>query len=319
MLSLLTSLQPNFAVVEHVMAEAIATDEPRVAQLLQDLGEFHGKMLRPALHILMARCVGEVSPVHHRIGAGLEMVHTATLIHDDMIDEGDVRRGRPTPHVRFGTSTAVLLGDFFYTRAFNLIAELEDPWVMRQLTRTTNVICEGELNQMCARRDLSLTEAEYDRIIYAKTAVLCETACRLGAIDGDERQRAAAGAYGRLCGMAFQIVDDCLDLSGEPQKVGKTLATDIERGRLTLPFLRLLQLADPADRPRIGERLLSVNSTADVDDLRDLVVEGGGVASALETAREQVREARRQLDSLPPGPARNDLADLADFIVDREF
>ena len=319
MLHLLSAFKENFAIVEHVMAEALATSEPRVRDLLEDLGSFHGKMLRPALVILVARAVGELLPVHHRLGAALEMIHTATLIHDDMIDEGETRRGQPTAHVRYGTSTAVLLGDFFYTHAFHLVASLDDLWVMKHLTRTTNVICEGELNQMCARRDLALSEDEYHRIIYAKTAALCETACAMGAIEGDERVRAAAAEYGRQIGIAFQIVDDCLDLSGDPEKVGKTLATDIERGRLTLPFIRMLAEADPSERQALGERLLSVHSEADVEAVKQLVIERGGVASAMASAKEHVAKALTQLDGLPEGEGRDRLAALAEFIVAREF
>jgi len=213
----------------------------------------------------------------------------------------------------------VLLGDFFYTHAFHLVADMGDAWIMRKLTQTTNVICEGELNQMCARRDVTLSEDEYNRIIHAKTAALCETACELGAVEGDERQRAAAAAYGRLCGMAFQIADDCLDLSGDPRKVGKTLSTDIERGRLTLPFLRILATAEGDERRQLGERLLDVRDAEDVDAVRRLVVERGGVESALATARDYVREAQRQLHGLPDNEQRADLHDLAEFIVTRDF
>lgn len=319
MQDLLAELHEQFALVESMMSEALATSEPRVRELLEDLGGFHGKMLRPALVILVARSLGSVEDVHYRLGAALEMVHTATLIHDDMIDEGEVRRGRPTPHVRFGNATAVLLGDFFYTHAFHLIAELGDPWVMRELTRTTNVVCEGELNQMCAHGDLALSEAEYERIIYAKTAALCETACALGAVSASDAQRDAAAAYGRLCGLAFQIVDDCLDFSGDPRKVGKTLATDIERGRLTLPVLRLLATTPAAERDALGARLLAVTSEADVAEVRRLAVEGGGVRSALDTARSYVARAQDHLAAFPEGAGRDQLRQLADFIVAREF
>ncbi|HTM18995.1 MAG TPA: polyprenyl synthetase family protein, partial [Kofleriaceae bacterium] len=222
------------------MAKALASNEPRVNGLIESLGGFHGKMLRPSVVLLMAQAVGEVRREHHRLGAALEMIHTATLIHDDMIDEADTRRGKPTAHVAHGTSIAVLLGDYFYTHAFSLVSDLEQPWVMERLTRTTNVICRGELHQMIARRDVGLSEPEYDRIIYAKTAALTELAGELGALTASREIRSAAAAYGRCCGMAFQIVDDCLDFTGDAQKVGKTLATDIERGRLTLPILRLL-------------------------------------------------------------------------------
>lgn len=320
MLALLSSLSDDLAAVGAQMTRALATSEPRVAQLLEELGEFHGKMLRPALVLLVARALGGVAEEHRLLGAALEMIHTATLIHDDLIDEGEQRRGLPTAHVRFGTSTAVLLGDFFYTRAFDLVARQAQPDKFQRLTSTTNIICEGELHQMCARRDLTLSEAEYDRIIHAKTAALCATACWFGASAGSAEQQSASAEFGRRCGMAFQIVDDCLDLAGDAAKVGKTLATDIERGRMTLPVLRLLAAtpAGPA-RDTLGQRLLAVRDAADVDAVRRLVLDGGGVASAMATAREHVAAALAELRFLPPGPARRDLEELAVFIVAREF
>lgn len=319
MLTLFADIAPDLSQVEGIMAEQLVSSEPRVQQLIADLGEFHGKLLRPSLLILTARCLGAVSPQHMRLAAALELIHTATLIHDDMIDGGDTRRGTPTPHVRFGTSTAILLGDFFYTRAFHLVADQGDPWMTRTITATTNVICEGELHQMCAQRDLAMTREEYDRIIYAKTAVLCETACRLGAAKGDDRQRHAAAAFGRSCGIAFQIVDDCLDLVGDPQKVGKSLTSDIERGRLTLPFFSVLEQASDHEREALGQRLVEIRGPNDVQSLRDVVIERGGVEAALKEARTHVAHAREQLTVLPPGPHREVLHDLAGFIVDREF
>lgn len=319
MLTLFADIAPDLSQIEGIMAEQLVSSEPRVQQLIADLGEFHGKMLRPSLLVLTARSMGAVTQQHLRLAAALELIHTATLIHDDMIDGGDTRRGITTPHVRFGTSTAILLGDFFYTRAFHLVADLGDPWMTRTITATTNVICEGELHQMCAQRDLAMTRKEYDRIIYAKTAVLCETACRLGAALGNDIERSAAAAFGRSCGIAFQIVDDCLDLTGDAQKVGKSLTSDIERGRLTLPFLHALQDCKPDQRAVLGQRLLSVRGPEDIHALRDEVIERGGVEASLREARQHVAHAREQLTALPAGPHRDVLHDLAGFIVDREF
>ncbi|MHC5066979.1 MAG: polyprenyl synthetase family protein [Planctomycetota bacterium] len=318
MLDTLDAVSASLSGVASIMDQALHTDEPRVAELIANLGTFHGKMLRPALLLLTARCIGDERDEHRRLGAALELIHTATLIHDDLIDDGTMRRGQPTAHVRFGTSTAVLLGDYFYTHAFDLVADGNDPWVTKTITRTTNVVCEGELHQMCARRDLELSEAEYERIIYAKTAALCEAACAIGAVDGTDTMRAAAADYGRLCGMAFQIVDDCLDLEGDPEKVGKTLATDIERGRLTLPFIRALADAGP-EREAFGQRLLNVSNSDDVAAIRSEVIERGGVTSAMNTARDYVAQAIAALDALPANQRRDHLRDLAQFIVSRDF
>ena len=306
--------------VGSIMRQQLHSDEPCVADLVAQLGDFHGKMLRPALLLLTARGMGTISDHHRSLAAALELIHTATLVHDDMIDGGEVRRGKPTPHVSFGNSTAILLGDFFYTRAFDLVASLGDAWMTKTITATTNVICEGELLQMIAQRDADLSRAEYDRIIYAKTAVLCETACQLGAAAGDDAQRAAAGAYGKACGIAFQIVDDCLDLVGDPQKVGKSLTSDIERGRLTLPFLAVLeQCTGDGERQALAQRFLTVNAAEDVETIRQLVVDKGGVDLALTEAISVVAYAKEQLAQLPAGPNRDSLAELADFIVSRDF
>ena len=301
------------------MTTALRSTEPRVQVLIDGLGPFHGKMLRPALILLVAEAIGPVHHDHCRLGAALELLHTATLIHDDMIDEAATRRGQRTAHVEHGTSIAVLLGDYFYTHAFDLVADLDERWVFPRLTHTTNVICRGELHQMCARRDVTLTEAEYERIIYAKTAALTELAGELGVLSGSPEQRRAAAAFGKACGMAFQIVDDCLDFSGDPQKVGKTLATDIERGRLTLPLIRLLAKTEPARRGAIGEQLLAVRTPDDVAAVRSLVMTSGAIADAQQAARTRVAEAKTHLLELPAGPGRDHLADLADFIVARDF
>jgi octaprenyl-diphosphate synthase len=318
-IAIFASLAPRFADVEAVMTRALASEEPRVQSLIDGLGSFHGKMLRPALVLLTAEAVGAVGPDHVRLGAALELIHTATLIHDDMIDEAATRRGQPTAHVEHGTSIAVLLGDYFYTHAFNLVADLEQRWVLPRLTRTTNVICRGELHQMIARRDLALTEAEYERIIHAKTAALCELAGELGALTAEAPVRAAAAAFGRACGMAFQIVDDCLDFTGDAEKVGKTLATDIERGRLTLPLIRMLAKAAPDRRAALGRQLLDTRTPEDVARLRRVVLDSGAIPDAIATARGHVAEAVSHLAGLPPGAARDRLADLAEFIVARDF
>ena len=318
MLDVLQDLQPHFDEVQKYMQLALASDEPKVTSLIADLGTFHGKMLRPALVLLVAEAVGKVSSIHHRMGAALELIHTATLIHDDLIDDADVRRGQPTAHVRFNNTTAVLLGDYFYTHAFNLIADLMNPGVTKRLTATTNIICGGELHQQCVARNVQLTEGEYNRIIYAKTAVLCELAGEFGAIEGSVEQQRAAAAYSRAAGMAFQVVDDCLDFSGDPQKVGKTLSTDIERGRLTLPIIRLLENAG-SKRADYERRLVTVSTPTEVEAIRSLVIESGSVTAALNTARSYVKDAQHQLTAFPEGPYRQRLWNLAEFIVARDF
>ncbi len=318
--SVFTAIQDDLKHVSTLISDALRTDEPRVVELLDDIGEFHGKMLRPAMLLQFARTLGDVTDDHRKLAAAIEMIHTATLIHDDMIDDGDMRRGQPTAHVRYGNSAAVLLGDYFYTHAFHLVASIQRPELSHQLTAVTNIVCQGELHQMCARRDLALEESEYNRIIYAKTAALTEISCAFGLINGAPEQQQAAAEYGRKCGMAFQIVDDCLDLSGNPEKVGKTLSTDIECGRLTLPFIHLLKLQqNEADKQRIGKQLLQVQNEQDVQAVREQVLSGGGVESAMSTARTYVAEAQQAIQVLPDTTIRQELLELAAFIVARDF
>ena len=312
-------LEPQFQAVEGHMAQALAANEVRVDGLIRDLGTFHGKMLRPALVLLVARALGGITDLHTRLGAALEMIHTATLIHDDLIDDAHVRRNQPTAHVRFGNTTSVLLGDYFYTHAFTLVAGLKLPDVTLRLVETTNVLCRGELQQQCVERHTTLSEAEYERIIYGKTACLTELAAEFGAAGSSVELRQAAAAYGLACGMAFQIVDDCLDFSGDPNKVGKSLSTDIERGRMTLPILRLLAGASPAERAIHEQRLTAPTGPDDVAAFREAVIASGALNSALNTARDHVRRAQEALTAFPAGTARDQLQVLAEFIVARDF
>ncbi len=319
MISAFAGLDPHLRAVEAHMASALAADEYRVDQLIREIGTFHGKMLRPALVLLVARTLGPITDLHTKLGAALEMIHTATLIHDDLIDDADVRRGQPTAHVRFGNTTSVLLGDYFYTHAFSLVAGLKLPDAMLQLVETTNIICRGELHQQCVARDVQLTEAEYERIIFGKTACLTELAAAFGAVSGTPEQRAAAAAYGLACGMAFQIVDDCLDFTGDAEKVGKTLATDIERGRMTLPIIRLLAAASPAERVEHERRLAAPGGPDEVAAFRAEVARSGALASALGTAKDHVLRAQAALSAFPAGESRDQLHVLAEFIVARDF
>jgi octaprenyl-diphosphate synthase len=318
-MTLFAAVQAELDQIEGIMQQALADDEPRVMALLDNLGEFHGKMLRPAMLLLMARCCGATTPAHLHLAAAVEMIHTATLIHDDIIDDGRTRRGEPTVHRRFGNSVAVLLGDYFYTHAFDLVAGLGQSAWTRQLTAVTNQICRGELHQMCARYDASLDEDEYFRIIEAKTAALCDVSCVFGAAQVTASEQRAAAAFGRACGYAFQIVDDCLDLVGTADKIGKTLATDVENGRFTLPIIRLLAGSPVSERTRLSRQLLAVRSAEDIAAIQTLVRERGAIDAAMTTARAYADEACAHARHLPAGPHRQVLVDLATFIVARDF
>src|SRR5262249_54167203 len=228
--------------VERVLERTVATARPGVGRLVEHLRHYRGKRLRPALLLLTARACGRVTPAHHLLGAVVEMVHTATLVHDDVLDSATVRRHVPTVNAGWGNQTSILLGDYLFTKAFHLSSTLGDVRACQIIGEATNRVCEGELHQICERGNFALSEAEYLEIIDAKTAELTACCCRLGALFAGASSAVveASARYGRYLGMAFQIADDLLDLQGEETLAGKSLGTDLEQQKLTLPLIHLL-------------------------------------------------------------------------------
>jgi octaprenyl-diphosphate synthase len=303
---------------ERVFADALAGYRSPVAPLVEHLSHYRGKRLRPALLLLAAKACGGVVPAHHTLAAAVEMIHTATLVHDDVLDEAGVRRHVRTVNAEWGNKVAVLFGDALFTHAFHL-ASLVDGRACRVIGEATNRVCAGELRQVCERGNLHLTEAEYFAVIDGKTAALTECCGRLGALYAGAGDAAAdrLAVYGRNLGLAFQVADDLLDLTGDEATAGKTLGTDLEQRKLTLPLIHCLGTL-PA---------------ADADALRaDLAAGGPGVrgaaAAALERTRsvayarrradEFARKARQALDGLPPSESRSILEQLTDWSVRRE-
>ena len=234
-----------------------------------------------------------------------------------MIDDAPMRRGKGTAHVEHGNKVAVLLGDLFYTHAFALVAELSDVWLCQRLTRATNIVCRGELMQMFARGDAAVDQAEYERIAYGKTGALTEAACELGAWRGSAEEREAAGAFGRSLGLAFQIVDDILDFTGDAQKIGKVNATDAQRGLMTLPVIYFL--AESPDRDLWAQRLSSADEDASyVDELSAAIRASTALDRCRERAAHHVAEAQAAVAKLPAGPGRDQLTLLSTFVLARD-
>src|SRR5262249_40256168 len=209
--------------------------------------ELRGKRLRPALVLLAGQACGGTRPAHPVVAAVVEMIHTATLVHDDILDEASVRRHAATVNAEWGNETAVLLGDYLFTHAFHLAASLDSTRACRWIGHATNKVCEGEMQQVHHRGDLDLDEAGYFAIIEGKTAELTAVSCRLGASSAGASDATVAGLerYGRNLGIAFQIADDVLDIWGDERVTGKSLGTDLEKQKLTLPIILLLRLVEP--------------------------------------------------------------------------
>jgi octaprenyl-diphosphate synthase len=309
----------ELAEAERIFAAELGTRAPIVQRLVEHSADFRGKRLRPALLLLTARASGTVTGAHPVLAAVVEMIHTATLVHDDVLDEAVVRRHAATINAEWGNEAAVLLGDYLFTHAFHLAASLESTLACRLIGRATNLVCEGEMQQVHSRGNLALDEAAYFEIIGGKTAALLAVCGRLGAhyAGADEETVGAMEGFGRDLGVAFQIADDVLDLWGDERTAGKTLGTDLEKQKLTLPIIRLLATAD---RPTAAQaRALLCGPDPDRGQLRPLLQRAGAIDYAWERACGFAVAAEAALDRLPESPARDVLHLLARNVVRRAF
>lgn len=304
--------------VERLFEAELSSDNPYIRDIVEHTRRFRGKRLRPLLCLLVARALGNVNESHRILAAVVEMIHTATLIHDDVLDEADVRRHVATVNVRWNTKTSVLYGDFLFTHAFHLAASTGSAEACRMIGRSTNKVCEGELMQIRNQGNLQLTEEEYFRIIDGKTAELCACASEIGArfANADDRVVKGLERYGRALGVAFQIADDVLDLVGIENSVGKTLGTDLQQQKLTLPMIRLLRMSNEETRDRLLCLLEEGTEEACIEIVR-VARESGAIDDALETARNWAQRARHELEALPASPARDVLMQLPSMSIDR--
>lgn len=305
--------------VETVFDAELDGDLPFINELCETVRSYRGKMLRPALLLLTGRAAGNLTDAHVTLAAVVEMVHMATLVHDDVLDEADQRRRRPTINRIAGNEAAVLLGDYLISHAFHLCSGLDSQFASRRIGATTNTVCEGELLQNHYRGCTDLSESTYFDIIGRKTAALTATACELGAYyaEADPPTVAAARQFGMDAGLAFQIVDDLLDVVGERSQVGKTLGRDAELGKLTLPTIHALASVNGRERESILNRLGDSESAGGA--LRSILEQTGSIEYALTAARTHVERAIRALDALQPGDARASLTALAEFILARRM
>lgn len=311
---------PDLAQVEAVFQRELSHPQPFVTDLLAHIGRFRGKRLRPILLLLTAQAAGEIRHAHHVLSAVVEMIHTATLVHDDVLDDAEIRRHVATVNHRWNNETSVLLGDYLFTHAFHLASSLDTTHACRTIGAATNRVCVGELMQIHQRGNFDLSEEEYYQIIDGKTAELCGLCGDLGAryADADDELCQAMFEYGRSLGIAFQIADDLLDLLGDEDDTGKTLGSDLDKQKLTLPLIRLLSVAAPSDAERI-RGLLQQPGPAARDELRNQLERSDALAYAREKANEYARQGRICLARLPESPARRLLEDLTEFAAQRNF
>ena len=303
---------------DRIFADTLARYRSPVAPLVSHLRHYRGKRLRPALLLLTAKAVGEVVPAHHTLAAVVEMIHTATLVHDDVLDEADTRRHAVTVNAEWGNKVSILLGDMLFTHAFHLSSSV-DRRACELIGDATNRVCAGELKQVCERGNLHLTEADYFDIVDGKTAALTEVSARLGAIyaGASEEQADRLAGFGRDLGIAFQIADDLLDLTGHEGTAGKTLGTDLDQQKLTLPLIHALNTLPSSDADKLREVLRSADP-AKRRRVAEWLDETGSVAYARRRADEFCGRARETLDELPDTECRAILGLLTGWSVRRE-
>lgn len=275
-----------------------------------------GKLIRPGLVLLAGECFGPVTEDHLRVSTIVEMIHQATLLHDDVIDDGHLRRGVPTVNRLWGNESAVLLGDFVLSRVFHLTADLENA-VARIIAQTAVRVCEGELRQVVQRQNWQLTEPEYLEIITEKSASFFSSCCRLGALlsHAPEGQVEAMARFGLRAGIAFQITDDLLDIVGDETCTGKTGRRDVALDKLTLAAIHLRDAAEESERPHVQALLKSGSESR--RELADLLRRSGSLHYAQERAREYVAQALEALVEVPESEARNALIETAQFMAHR--
>ena len=322
-------LKERVALLVGADLEAVETEIRRELDsnvtLIQEMGEYiagaGGKRLRPILLLLAARLAGARGERPVRLACVVELLHTATLIHDDVVDQAPLRRGRPSANARWGDDASVLVGDHLYSKSFDLLVRDNDRAVMETLARSTVSMTEAEVFQLERKRSGVTSEADYVRIITQKTASFISACCRIGGLLGGVPavQLDALTRYGLDIGVAFQISDDSLDFVADQDRLGKAIGADLREGKRTLPLIAMLDRAKPADAERVRESLRShALGPGEIEEIRRLVLEHDGVEYALARAHAYAQAAKRDLEAFPPSEERDVLSLVADFVVDRD-
>lgn len=311
-------LATDMQAVDRVIREQLHSDVVLIRQVAEYIIGGGGKRLRPALVLLSAGALGYRGTAHHTLAAVVEFIHTATLLHDDVVDESSLRRGRPTANTLFGNAASVLVGDFVYSRAFQMMVNVDDMRVLRVLADATNVIAEGEVLQLMNCRNADIDEASYLQVIRYKTAKLFEAAGRLGAIISGASPQAeeAMSVYGSHLGTAFQLIDDVLDYSGDTGVIGKNVGDDLAEGKATLPLIRVMHHGTPEEAAAVRRAVESGDGT-ELEAVLAAIRRSGALDYARGQAEAEAEAACAALSVIPPTPYRDSLLQLASFAVTR--
>ncbi|WP_036248449.1 octaprenyl diphosphate synthase [Massilia sp. BSC265] len=312
------SIATDMEAVNAVIRQRLHSEVSLVNQIAEYIISAGGKRIRPVLVLLLANAYNYKGTAHHELAAVVEFIHTATLLHDDVVDESSMRRGRQTANALFGNAASVLVGDFLYSRSFQMMVSLDDMRVMRILSDATNVIAEGEVLQLLNMHDPDVTHESYLKVIRSKTAKLFEAAAELGALVGgaSDEQIAAAGEYGRSLGTAFQLIDDVLDYAGDAAEIGKNLGDDLREGKPTLPLIWLMENGTEQQR-QLVRSCIEHGDEEQFEAVLAAVTSSGALDYTRQQAEQAARRAAEAISSLPESVYKASLQQLCSFAVDR--
>ncbi len=313
-------LAADMAAVDKVIRTRLHSEVLLINQVGEYIVNGGGKRLRPALVVLSAEAFGYRGKQHHELAAVVEFIHTATLLHDDVVDESDLRRGRATASALFGNAASVLVGDFLYSRAFQMMVEVGEMRVMQTLADATNTIAEGEVLQLLNCHDADVDIDNYMRVIHYKTAKLFEAAMRLGAILGNASaaDEAAAAKYGMHLGTAFQLIDDVLDYSANEQQTGKHLGDDLAEGKPTLPLIYAMQHGS-VEQASVVRNAIEQGDVGKFAEVMQVIHATGALDFTRQQAMRETESACAAIASLPDSKYKQCLLELADFAATRQF
>ncbi|WP_246182647.1 polyprenyl synthetase family protein [Pandoraea pneumonica] len=304
--------------VDQLIRHRLASEVVLINQISEYIINSGGKRLRPALLLLVANALGVTSPHRFELAAVIEFIHTSTLLHDDVVDESDLRRGRQTANALFGNAASVLVGDFLYSRSFEMMVSVDNMRVMQILARATNVIAEGEVLQLLNMHDPDVDEARYLQVIKYKTATLFEAATQLAAVlaNADAQTEAAVLEYGGRLGTAFQLMDDWLDYAGDTDAMGKNAGDDLREGKPTLPLIHVLQHGTPEERALVREAIEN-GGTDKFEPILAAITRTGALDYTLARAQEEADAAAQIISTLPSSQYKNSLLELCSYSIAR--
>ncbi len=314
----LSIVEQDMRQVDQVIAQRLASGVPLVGNVAQYIIAAGGKRLRPALLLLCCGALGYDGSQRFNMAAVVEFIHTATLLHDDVVDESDLRRGHPTANAKFGNPASVLVGDFLYSRAFQMMVDAQSMRIMQVLADATNIIAEGEVMQLMNMHNAALDEAGYLQVIRSKTAKLFEASARVGAIlaGATAELEQACAEYGQALGTAFQVIDDVLDYAGDAMVMGKNLGDDLREGKSTLPLIAAMQRGTAEQRDTIV-RAIENGDVGALPEVIRIVNSTGALDVARAAAHHEAERAIAAAKRLPSGPHTDCLVQLATQLLDR--